>query len=78
MDFSEALKLVKDGKRVRRVPLWDLPRQSGGSWLQLREWVTAEGVRVPVLLVHMPGVSMAQPFAGSHWDLLADDWEIAP
>jgi hypothetical protein len=77
VDFSEALKLVKGGERVKRVPLWDEPRQGGGSWLQMHELATDGGAHVLLLLVHIPGTGMIQPFAGSHWDLLADDWELA-
>lgn len=78
MDFSDALRAVKDGKRVRRA-MWDKPgspRSWAGSHLVLGVVHTAAGATFSQLLSEYPDGSV-HSFAGANWDLLADDWEIA-
>ncbi len=74
MDFSDALRAVKDGKHVRR-PLWD-PPDKYGSRLYFSTVHTVAGATLSLLLVDYPDGTV-HSFAGSNWDLLADDWELA-
>ena len=77
MDFPAALKAVKDGKRVRRA-LW--PRLGGQTalWLEMVSPVLPDGrVMQPQLACPLPDGQVAA-FTGGSWDLLADDWELAP
>lgn len=68
MDFSEALRAVKNGQRVRR-PFW-----TGRMEGRCLELVNVPPVGDMLLVAYTDGVP--RPFAGSNWDLLADDWEI--
>lgn len=75
MDFSDALRIVKDGGRVRRK-LWAELDGRVGLWLEL----IPAGQVGEVLACAVPepdgGTAMAL-FTGSQWDLLAGDWERA-
>lgn len=77
MDFSDALRAMKDGQRVRRA-----------FWRESASPVYDAGVAAIMLLTAPSGVTVEQivvikpdgkvrVFASSQWDLLSDDWEIA-
>lgn len=70
MDFSDALRAVKDGKRVRRAVWHDNPDR-WGCWVELADVPPVGDV---LLVGYVDGASRL--FAGANWDLLADDWEI--
>ena len=77
MDFTEALTAAKAGKKVRRALWADLPPY--GAWMELATATTGDGREImPQLVIGYPGGGILRPFAGANWDLLADDWEIAP
>jgi hypothetical protein len=63
MDFSDALRAVKDGRRVRRA-LWRELDGRAGTWMEL----------VPTDQVPDGAVVMVL-FACGEWDILAEDWE---
>ena len=75
MDFSDALRIVKDGGRVRRA-LWGELGGRAGSWLEL---VPADQVgEVLACPVAEPdGGTVMVLFGCSQRDLLAEDWERA-
>jgi hypothetical protein len=78
VDFSDALKLVKDGKRVRRALWRDRPERGYGGFLELvTPAALADREFMPQLVVIYGDEAVVRPFAGANWDLLADDWEIA-
>lgn len=79
MDFSEALKLVKDGHRVRRA-IWKPggARDYGAAHLELVSVAAQDGREcMPQLLCSDAASGLLRPFSGANWDLLADDWELA-
>ena len=71
MDFSEALKLVKGGRRVRR-PLWLELGGRVGAHMEIRD---VPGLGNLMVCPRADGAFVL--FGCSQWDLLADDWEIA-
>ena len=73
MDFTEALPLLRDGKRVTRRLWLDLDGRVG-SWL---ERVDGEPFGEPVLLVWREDLRGFVPWAGAQNDVLQDDWELA-
>ena len=74
MDFSDALRAVKNGKRVRRA-LWRQLDGRAGAWMELMQ--AGQLGDVLACAVTGPGtVTTMVLFTGSQWDLLADDWEI--
>jgi hypothetical protein len=75
VDFSDALRIVKDGGRVRRA-LWRELGGRAGSWLELMPTDQAgEVLACPV--AEPDGSTVVRLFACSQWDLLAEDWERA-
>ena len=73
MDFSDALRGIKAGKRAYRK-VWGEAERVSGAWVSLYK---PEDPRVdPVIMVGYPDDEALRVFAGSNWDLLADDWEI--
>ena len=75
MDFSDALRIVKDGGRVRRA-LWRELGGRAGSWLELMPAdQVGEVLACPV--AEPDGGTVMVLFACSQWDLLAEDWERA-
>jgi Protein of unknown function (DUF2829) len=77
MDFSDALRAMKTGAKVRRVA-WSgdpagTPVNRGNTMEIIR--VTVENQTVPMLFARRVDGSLL-PFGGSQWDLLGDDWEI--
>jgi hypothetical protein len=78
VDFSEALRLVKDGRPVRRALWRDRPERGYGGFLELVQPAGLDGRGfMPQLVVVYLDDPVWRPFAGANWDLLADDWEIA-
>lgn len=79
MDFSDALRAVRDGKKARRA-VWASGRPDWrGIALELVQVIPANDGRsvMPVLMISYPGNEQPlRPFSGANWDLLADDWEI--
>jgi hypothetical protein len=73
MDFTDALPLLRDGKRVTRR-LWRELDGRVGSWLEL---VDDPLFARPVLLVWYEDDQGFTPWSGAQNDVLADDWEIA-
>jgi Protein of unknown function (DUF2829) len=79
MDFSDALKAVKEGKRVRRQTWQRLHPDRAGAWLELSSGYFDEQDRPvdPELMMCFPGEgNVLRSFAGSSTLLLAEDWEI--
>jgi hypothetical protein len=73
-DFSDALRAVKEGKRVRRA-LWQELDGRVGSWMELVP--TDQVGEVLACPVAVPdGGTVLLLFTCSQWDLLAEDWEI--
>ena len=80
VDFSDALEAVKDGFKVRRVA-WKPggARDQGIAHLELVSVAATDGrACMPQLLCADAATGILRPFAGANWDLLADDWEVAP
>jgi len=75
MDFSDALRIVKDGGRVRR-PLWSELDGKAGSWLELIQ-TDQVGEVLAVARPEPDGSTVMGLFACSQWDVLAEDWERA-
>jgi hypothetical protein len=71
VDFSEALKLAKDGERVRRA-LWRELGGQVGTHMEIRDVPGLGTVMVCPGTRKNPGL-----FACSQRDLLAEDWELA-
>lgn len=74
MTFSEALVLIKQGKRVKR-PYWE------GACVVMAPYVEEDGITTPALLESPIGgqksyLSEPTPYIAHHADLLADDWEL--
>ena len=80
VDFSDALKAVKDGKRVRRA-LWS----ARSGYLDGYAGLVAELVQPPQLpdgrpfmpLIVIEGEDGILRPAVTQYDVLADDWELA-
>ena len=79
MDFTEALPLLRDGKRVRRRLWRELDGRVVGSWLELVDVPLADGrpFAGPVLLVWREDVRGFRPWTGAPNDILMEDWEVA-
>ena len=78
MDFTDALPLLRDGKRVTRR-LWRELDGRIGSWLELVDVPLADGRAFagPVLLVWQEDLQGFLPWAGAQNDVLMEDWEVA-
>lgn len=71
MDFSDALRIVMNGGRVRRS-LWAELDGRTGAYLDLKVLPYVGDV----LICPLPD-GTEKLFACSQWDILATDWEIA-
>jgi hypothetical protein len=71
MDFSDALRLVKQGRRVRRA-VW-VPYMGAAMGLAHARVGDQD---MPFLAVWYSDGRVV-PFAGAIWDLLSEDWEEA-
>jgi hypothetical protein len=74
MNFSEALVLLKLGKRVKR-PYWE------GACVMVDLYRETDGVLTPALLespIYGQRSYLKEPtlYVGHYADLLADDWEL--
>lgn len=72
MDFSDALREVKAGRRVAREMWTEVPRY--GRAVFLMKFPEEMQVTDQLMMTCPDGV--IRPFAGANWDLLADDWNI--
>ena len=68
LDFGEALKLLKDGKRVARRG-WN----GKGQYVYLRR---ATNYDEPVLVIHTAQDKTQPGWLASQSDMLATDWEM--
>ena len=77
MDFSEALRLLRDGEFIRRSG-WN----GKGMWLSLQIPDTHSKMTLPYIYIEYPEGSQAYPqgsrvpWLASQTDLLSDDWEL--
>jgi hypothetical protein len=72
MDFSDALRAMKDGKKVTRA-IWG----SQGTWDNPYMMIMDLPAPLePQLVFDYKNRDVPRPFSGAQWDLLADDWEI--
>jgi hypothetical protein len=75
MDFADALRAVKDGRKVQRRS-WQVP---GKGWeMEIAQPALPDGRQVNPLLMCRREDGVMVPFTGGSWDLLADDWEVVP
>jgi hypothetical protein len=75
LDFSDALRAMKDGKKVRRA-VWDISRDD--NWQGSYAMIVEVGGRFdPQIVIGYPDHEILRPFTGGQWDLLSEDWEIA-
>ena len=74
LDFSEALLLLKQGKKVaRRIWASDL----SVNWaMEIAQPVLADGRPMRPQIVCASAGGLMIVFTGGSWDLLADDWEV--
>lgn len=77
MDFPDALRLARQGHRVRRAFWVELGGQAG-MWLETAELETADGRKLgPQEICPLPDGTICL-FAWGDLDRRAGDWEIAP
>ena len=69
MDFSQALKLLKDGKRVFRVG-WN----GKGMWLELQRPDANSKMTLPYVYLRTADRQYV-PWLASQTDMLAEDWQ---
>lgn len=75
MTFSEALDMIKQGKRAARLG-WN----GKGMWVEIQRPDAHSKMTLPYLYLNYPGDAQNTPGARVPWlasqtDLLADDWE---
>ncbi len=73
-DFADALRALKDGKRVTRAVWTDGRHNWRGAYMAIHHF---DPPYEPQIMVEYsePGHPV-RPFGGAQWDILADDWEI--
>ncbi len=81
MDFSDALRAMKDGKKVQRALWAENPETRFGNIYAMLVEVTFRRGAIsspsePQIVIGYPGQDVLRPFAGTQWDILSDDWEI--
>ena len=69
MDFGDALKAIREGRRMRRFG-W----RGKGMWVALTGIPAKVGMTMPFLFMRLPARNLV-PWTPSQPDLLADDWE---
>jgi len=74
MDFSDALREMKCGKRVRRLA-WGGEESLRGAHMKI---IPLPAPFEPQIMVGYANSDVIRSFTGSHWDLLADDWITYP
>lgn len=77
MTFSEALELLKQGKKLRRTG-WN----GKGMWVELQRPDLGSKMNLPYLYLTTPNEPSKFPYSLVPWlasqtDILAEDWEIA-
>ena len=70
MDFSDALRAVRNGQRATRA-IWARPPLDG--WLELQSFPGTQ-ITDQLMIAYPDGTR--RPFAGANWDLLSDDWSV--
>ena len=70
MDFSDALRLLRDGKKMRRR-VWE---NSYAELAQLQIPDTSTSGQL-IIIRHPDGI--LRLFGCAQWDILSDDWEPA-
>lgn len=77
MDFSDALRAVKDGRKATRAAWGSFRTERGEAALELVQVISANDGRhiAPVLMIGYPDGTL-RPFAGVNWDLMAGDWRV--
>ena len=81
VDFSDALRAMKDGKKVQRA-LWagNPETRFGDIYAMIVEVTFRRGTvsspSEPQIVIGYPDQDVLRPFAGTQWDILCDDWEI--
>jgi Protein of unknown function (DUF2829) len=79
MDFSDALRAMKAGSEVYREAWNNDPAGTPANRRNIMLIMEAEidGQLTPMMVARrIDGLIL--PFGGSQWDILGDDWEIAP
>ena len=75
MDFSEALRLMKNGGKARRT-LWTQLGGDIGDWLEIVSGTTPDGRAIePALMVWKESGKAFRPWGGARSDVLGEDWE---
>jgi len=79
MDFSDALRAAKEGKRVRRATWKGMRPDRADAWLELRPsliWKDGLQEEAQLMMCHPGERGVLRPFSGASTLLLAEDWEI--
>ncbi len=77
VDFSEALRIMKGGGRVRRRWWTELDGEVG-DWLEIVSGKTGDGRPVlPAPMVWVESAGAFAPWGGARGDVLGEDWEEA-
>jgi Protein of unknown function (DUF2829) len=74
VNFSDALRELKQGRRVTRKLWGEQQPPLTRCYLQLLDPPAPDWM--PVLMVRCDDQGIWRPFAGACWDLLAEDWEV--
>jgi hypothetical protein len=82
VDFSDALRAMQAGRKVRRIG-WNtdpgITPGNAGNTMEIASMTIENGGAAQVLrqiMVRRTDGSMLV-FGGSQWDMLSDDWELA-
>ena len=73
MDFSDALRAVKNGRRVRRA-LWRELDGRAAAWMELVP-TDQVGEILACAVAEPDGGVMMVSWSRADWDILAEDWE---
>jgi hypothetical protein len=79
MNFSDALNAMKTGSEVYREAWNNDPAGTPSNQRNVMLIMNAMvgGQMIPMMVARRRDGSIL-PFGGSQWDILGDDWEIAP
>jgi Protein of unknown function (DUF2829) len=77
MDFADAFRAMQNGGKVARA-VWNDDR--GGKWQG--SYLSVVEMPPPFdppaqMMIRYSGKAVMRAFAGTQWDLMADDWESA-
>lgn len=70
MDFGEAVEVLKNGGRVRRLG-WN----GTDMWIKLQSPDAQSLMTLPYIYMRTVAMELV-PWVASHTDILADDWEL--